>query len=100
MSSLVPNIVYLRRIFLYNFILEKFAVEAHRNLVSTYSGNALSEITNRDWFRRLKIRTFELEDQEHSGHEKKFEGKNLEELLDQHPRQTLTATVSNRLKAL
>ncbi|KAG5321395.1 MOS1T transposase, partial [Pseudoatta argentina] len=110
MSIFVPNKVYLRRILLHYFIQKKSAAEAHRILVQTYGHNALSDTTCRDWFRRFKNNDFELEDKERSGAPKKFEDKELEQLLDEDPSQTLSelgtilqvdeSTVSKRLKGV
>ncbi|KAG5320820.1 MOS1T transposase, partial [Pseudoatta argentina] len=89
---------------------KKSAAEAHRILVQTYDDNALSDTTCRDWFRRFKNNDFELEDKERSGAPKKFQDKELEQLLDEDPSQTLSelgkilqvdeSTVSKRLKGL
>ncbi|KAG5318538.1 MOS1T transposase, partial [Pseudoatta argentina] len=49
--------------------MNKSAAEAHRILVQTYGDNALSD--------------FELEDKERSGAPKKFQDKELEQLLDE-----------------
>ncbi|KAG5313053.1 MOS1T transposase, partial [Pseudoatta argentina] len=108
MSIFVPNKVYLRGILLHYFIQKKSAAEAHRILVQTYGDNALSDTTCRDWFRRFKNNDFELEDKERSGAPKKFQDKELEQLLDEDPSQTLSelgkvlqvdeSTVSKRLK--
>ncbi|KAG5319603.1 MOS1T transposase, partial [Pseudoatta argentina] len=110
MSIFVPNKVYVRGILLHYFIQKKSAAEAHRILVQTYGDNALSDTTCRDWFRRFKNNDFQLEDKERSGAPKKFQGKELEQLLDEDPSQTLSeigkilqvdeSTVSNRLKGL
>ncbi|KAG5327218.1 MOS1T transposase, partial [Pseudoatta argentina] len=110
MSIFVPNKVYLRGILLHYFIQKKSAAEAHRILVQTYGDNALSDTTCRDWFRRFKNNDFELEDKERSGAPKKFQDKELEQLLDEDPSQTLSelgnilqvdeSTVSKRLKRL
>ncbi|KAG5317794.1 MOS1T transposase, partial [Pseudoatta argentina] len=110
MSIFVPNKVYLRGILLHCFIQKKSAAEAHRILVQTYGDNALSDTTCRDWFRRFKNNDFELEDKERSGAPKKFQDKELEQLLDEDPSQTLSelgkilqvdeSTVSKRLKGL
>ncbi|KAG5325795.1 MOS1T transposase, partial [Pseudoatta argentina] len=89
MSIFVPNKVYLRGILLHYFIQKKSAAEAHRILVQTYDDNALSDTTCRDWFRRFKNNDFELEDKERSGAPKKFQDKELEQLLDEDPSQTL-----------
>ncbi|KAG5325609.1 MOS1T transposase, partial [Pseudoatta argentina] len=88
----------------------KSAAEAHRILVQTYGDNALSDTTCRDWFRRFKNNDFQLEDKERSGAPKKFQDKELEQLLDEDPSQTLSelgkilqvdeSTVSKRLKGL
>ncbi|KAG5317635.1 MOS1T transposase, partial [Pseudoatta argentina] len=110
MSIFVPNKVYLRGILLHYFIQTKSAAEAHRILVQTYGDNALSDTTCRDWFRRFKNNDFQLEDKERSGAPKKFQDKELEQLLDEDPSQTLSelgkilhvdeSTVSKRLKGL
>ncbi|KAG5318107.1 MOS1T transposase, partial [Pseudoatta argentina] len=110
MSIFVPNKVYLRGILLHYFIQKKSAAEAHRILVQTYDDNALSDTTCRDWFRRFKNNDFELEDKERSGAPKTFQDKELEQLLDEDPSQTLSelgkilqvdeSTVSKRLKGL
>ncbi|KAG5309751.1 MOS1T transposase, partial [Pseudoatta argentina] len=110
MSIFVPNKVYLRGILLHYFIPKKSAAEAHRILVQTYGDNALSDTTCRDWFRRFKNNDFGLEDKERSGAPKKFQDKELEQLLDEDPSQTLSelgkilqvdeSTVSKRLKGL
>lgn len=110
MSTFVPNKVYLRGILLHYFIQNKSAAEAHRILVETYGDNALSDTTCRDWFRRFKNNDFKLEDKERSGAPKKFEDKELEEILDADRSQTLAelgktlqvdeSTVSKRLKVL
>ncbi|KAG5319318.1 MOS1T transposase, partial [Pseudoatta argentina] len=72
--------------------------------------NALSDTTCRDSFRRFKNNDFQLEDKERSGAPKKFQDKELEQLLDEDPSQTLSelgkilqvneSTVSKRLKGL
>ncbi|KAG5317273.1 MOS1T transposase, partial [Pseudoatta argentina] len=110
MSIFVPNKVYLRGILLHYFIQKKSAAEVHRILVQTYDDNALSDTTCRDWFRRFKNNDFQLEDKERSGAPKKFQDKELEQLLDEDPSQTLSelgkilhvdeSTVSKRLKGL
>ncbi|KAG5327557.1 MOS1T transposase, partial [Pseudoatta argentina] len=83
MSIFVANKVYLRGILLHYFIQKKSAAEAHRILVQTYDDNALSDTTCRDWFRRFKNNDFQLEDKERSGAPKKFQDKELEQLLDE-----------------
>ncbi|KAG5324292.1 MOS1T transposase, partial [Pseudoatta argentina] len=110
MSKFVPNKVYLRGILLLYFIQKKSAAEAHRILVQTYGDNALSDTTCRDWFRRFKNNDFQLEDKERSGAPKKFQDKELEQLLDEVPSQTLSelgkilqvdeSTISKQLRAL
>ena len=107
-STFVPNKVYLRGILLHYFIQNKAAAEAYRILVETYGDNALSDTPCRDWFRRFKNNDFKLEDKERSGTPKKFEDKELEEILDEDRSQTLAelgktlqvdeSTVSKRLK--
>ena len=110
MSTFVPNKVNLRGILLHYFIRNKSAAEAHRILVETHGDNALSDTTCRDWFRLFKNNDFKLEDKERSGAPKKFEDKELDEILDVNRSQTLKelgktlqvdeSTVSTRLKVL
>ncbi|KAG5315348.1 MOS1T transposase, partial [Pseudoatta argentina] len=102
--------LFLCRIKCIYFIQKKSAAEAHRILVQTYGDTALSDTTCRDWFRRFKNNDFQLEDKERSGAPKKFQDKELEQLLDEDPSQTLSelgkilqvdeSTVSKRLKGL
>ena len=80
MSTFLPNKVYLQGILLHYFTQNKSAAEAHRILVDTYDDNALSETTCRDF----KNYDFRLEDKERSGAPKKFEDKELEEILDEY----------------
>ena len=64
----------------------------------------------RDWFRRFKNNDFKLKDKERSGASKKFEDKELEEILDEDRSHTLAelgntlhvdeSTVSKRSKVL
>ena len=89
MSTFVPIKVYLRGILLQYFIQNKYAAEAHGILVETYGDTALSDTTCRNWFRRFKNSDFKLEDKERSGAPRKFEDKDLEEVLDEDRSQTL-----------
>ena len=82
-STFVPNKVYLRGILLHYSIQNKSAAEAHRILVETYGDNSLSDTTRRDWFRRFKNNYFKFEYKGRSGAPKKFEHKELEEMLDE-----------------
>ena len=95
MSSFVPNNEYLRAILLHYFIQKKSAAEEHRILVETYKEHALSETTCIDWFRHFKNNDFDLGDKKRSGAPKKFEVKELEELLDEDPCQTLSELFRN-----
>ena len=83
MSIFVPNNVYLRDILLQYFIENKSAAKGHKILIETYGENALLDTTSRDWFRRFNNNDFKLEDKERSGASKKFEDKELEEILDE-----------------
>ncbi|KAG5320414.1 MOS1T transposase, partial [Pseudoatta argentina] len=47
------------------------------------------DTTCRDWFRRFKNNDFQLEDKERSGAPKKFQDKELEQLLDEKSRELL-----------
>ena len=89
MSTFLSNKVYLRGIFLYYFIQNKSAAEAHKILVDTYGDNTLSDTSCRDQFRRFKNNDYKLEDKERSGAPKKFQDKELEEILDEDRSQTL-----------
>ena len=89
MSTFVPNKVYLLGILLHYFIQNKSAAEAHGILVDTYGNNALPDTTCRDWFRRFQNNDFKLEDKERSGAPKKFEDKELEEILNENRSQIL-----------
>ena len=110
MSTFVPNKVHLRGILLHYLIQNKSAAEAYRILVEIYGDNPLSDTTCIDWFRRFKNNDFKLEDKERSGAQKKFEDKELEEILNEDRSQTLAelektlqvdqSTVSKRLKVL
>ena len=110
MSTFVPNKVYLEGINCTVLFKTFSAAEAHRILVETYGDNALSDTTCRDWFRRFKNNDFKLEDKERSGAPKKFEDKELEEILYEDRSQTLAelgktlrvdeSTVSKRLNVL
>ena len=77
----------------------------HIDLVETYGDNALSDTTCRSWFQHCKNNDFKLEDKERSGAAKKFEDKELEEILSDASRiwktlQVDESTVSKRLKVL
>ena len=48
-----------------------------------------------DWFQRFKNNEFDLGDKKRSGAQKKFEDKELEELLDKDPCQTLSEQFRN-----
>ena len=73
MSTFVSNKLYLRGMLLHYFIQNKSAAEAHRIIVETYGGNALSDTTCRNWFRRFKNNDFKLEDKKRPGVPKKCE---------------------------
>ena len=49
----------------------------------------LSDTTCRNWFRRFKNNDIKLKDKERSGAPKKFEDKELNEILDEDRSQTL-----------
>ena len=109
MSTFVPNKVCLRGILLHYFIHNKSAAGAHRIFVETCGDNVRSDTTCRDWFRLFKSNDFKLEDEERSGAPKKFEDKELEEILEDRTQmlaelgktlQVDESTVSRRLKVL
>ena len=102
--------MFLCGILLLYFIQKKSAAEVPRILVETYSNDALSETTCRDWFRHFKNNDFNVKDKECSSAPKKFENKELEALLHEdacHAEAGLAeslvvdhSTVSKYLKAL
>jgi len=70
---------HLREVLIFCFNWKKSAAEAHRMLVEVYSDCSKS---CREWFRRFKDGNFNVEDKPRSGQPKKFEDKELEELLE------------------
>ena len=98
MSNFVPNKVFLRGVLLRYFNMKKSAAESHRILVEAYGDRALSERTCQKWFARFKSGDFHLEDQERAGCPKKFEGAELEALLDEDPCQTQEETAIDAFK--
>ena len=82
MSSFVSNKMYLWGIKLLCFIQKKSSAEAQIIFVETYNESVLLKMPYRDWFRHFKNNNFELEIEKHSGTLKKFEDKELEEVLD------------------
>ena len=56
--------------------------------MEVYGEHALIERTCQKWFARFKIGDFGLEDEERPGQPKKFEGEELEALLDEDCCQT------------
>ena len=109
MLNFVPEKVFLRGVLLHYSNMKKTAAESHRILVEVYGEHALAERTFQKWFAQFKIDDFCLEDKERPGQSKKFEGEELEALLDEDCCQTqeefaeslgLTqAAISIRLKA-
>ena len=83
MSSFLPNKCHLRELLNYFFNLKESAAEVHRLLVETYVEAALSEISCREWFQKLKNGEFDIEDKERCGRPKVYEDTELEALLDQ-----------------
>lgn len=110
MAAFVPNKIFLRGVLLHYFNMNKSAAESHRILKEVYGEHALAEQTCRKWFARFKSGDFDLEDKERPGPPKKFEDKELEELLEENSSQTLEelssslgvdlSTVGKHLKAL
>ena len=83
MSNFVPGKVFLRGVLLHYFNIKKTAAESHRILVEVVGEHALVERTCQKWFARFKSDDFGLEDEERPGQPKKFEGEELEALLDE-----------------
>ena len=90
--------------------MKKSAAESNCILVEVYGDHALAERTCQKWFARFKSGNIDLEDEERPGQPQKFEGEELEALLDQDSCQTqeelakpLGVThqaITRRLKAL
>ena len=71
--------------------------------MQVYGDNAPTDKSCREWFRRFKNGDFSIEDKPRCGQSKKFEDKELEELLDEDPTQTqeeLADTLGVTLKAV
>ena len=62
--------------------MRKNAANSYRILVEVYGEHALAERTCQKWFEPFKISDCGLEDEERPGQPKKFEGEELEALLD------------------
>ena len=109
MSNFVPEKVFLRGVLRHYFNMKKSVAESDRILVEFYGEHALAERTCQKWFARFKSGDFDLEDEERPGKPNKFEGEELESLLDENCCQTqeelaeslaVTQTaISKRLKA-
>lgn len=80
----------LAGILLHYFIPKRSAAEVCRILVQTYSDDALSETTCRDWFKCFKNNDFDIEDKEHFGAPRQFVNEELEALLQEDSCQTLS----------
>ena len=88
MSCFESNERDLLELLIYLFNLKKSAAEAHRLLVESYGGTALSERSCREWFKKFKNGEFNIEDKECSGRPKVYEDAELKALLDQDSCQT------------
>ena len=109
MPNFVPEKVFLRRVLLHYFNMNKTAAESHCILVEFYGEHALVERTCQKWFVRFKSGDFVLKDEERPGQPKKFEDEELEALLDEDCCQTqeelakflrvTQAAISKRLEA-
>lgn len=77
---------------------------------SSFASESISEITCRDWFRRIKDNDFNVKDKEHAGQPEKLEDRESVALLEEDPCQMLKqlsetlhvneSTPSKRLKAI
>ena len=63
--------------------MKKTAAKSHRILAEVYGEHALAKRTCQKWFALFKSGDFGCEDQERPGQPKKFEGEELEALLDE-----------------
>ena len=88
MSNFVPEKVFLWGVLLHYFNMKKTAAKSHRFLVEVYGEHALAGRTCQKCFARFKRGDFGLEDEERPRQPKKFEDKELEELLDEDCCQT------------
>ena len=79
MSSSLLKKKHMREALLFCFNLKKLTAESHRMLVETYSDNALSDTTCRDWFRRFNDDNFDL----NKNRPRKVENYLLQALLDE-----------------
>ena len=101
---------HLREVLLGYFFAKKTAAESHRLLQEIYGEYSLSKTQCFEWFQRFKSGDFDINDKERPGQPKKFEDKELENLLDQDSCQTqeelalslgvTQQAISKRLKVL
>lgn len=86
LSKIVVTKQYLWEVLLVCFNWKKSADEAHWMLAKVY-GDASTDKSSREWFRRFKNRDFSVEHNPRSG-QQKFEHQELNTLFAKQPRQT------------
>jgi histone-lysine N-methyltransferase SETMAR len=73
---------------LYEFRQGKNAKKATEAICSVYDVDALNIRVSQKWFAKFRSGDFDLEDKERSGRPQELETDNLEELLEEDPRQS------------
>ena len=102
--------MHLRHCMLYEFHLKKTATKATESICFAYGTYALDVRVCQNWFAQFKAGDFDLNDKERSGRPIEANDEELEELLEEDPRQSTRelalalsvsqTTICNRLKAL
>ena len=102
--------MHIRHCMLYEYNLQKNAVQAAKSIQSVYGVDVSDKRTCQRWFDRFRSEDFDLNDKERSGRPVEADDNRLEELLEEDPRQSSRelalalsvthTTVLNRLHAL
>jgi len=81
--------LFFRHVLLHYFNLKKIAAATHKLLIKAYGNCAPSERICQEWFPRFKNDDYDVNNKQRSGQPKKFEGTELQALLDENSTQTL-----------